>query len=62
MFTFVNIQKVCLTVFGLVVFSDLWGDQGYFKIRMGDKDCGVTTAGGYPVVASNRQHINVATA
>jgi len=30
---------------------------------MGDKDCGVTTAGGYPVVESKRERINdIATA
>lgn len=33
-------------------WSDLWGDSGYFKVRMGDKDCGVTTSAGYPVVVS----------
>lgn len=32
-------------------WSDLWGDSGYFKVRMGDRDCGVTTSAGYPVVA-----------
>mmetsp|Transcript_4629 Transcript_4629/g.8222 ORF Transcript_4629/g.8222 Transcript_4629/m.8222 type:complete len:733 (-) Transcript_4629:125-2323(-) len=31
-------------------WSDLWGDSGYFKVRMGDRDCGVTTSAGYPVV------------
>ena len=31
-------------------WSDLWGDSGYFKVRMGDRDCGVTTSVGYPVV------------
>jgi len=33
-------------------WSDLWGDSGYFKVRMGDRDCGVTTGAGYPVVVS----------
>ncbi|KAL7540674.1 hypothetical protein ACHAXR_010294 [Thalassiosira sp. AJA248-18] len=32
-------------------WSDLWGDSGYFKVRMGDRDCGVTTSAGYPVVS-----------
>lgn len=31
-------------------WSALWGDAGYFKVRMGERDCGVTTNPGYPVV------------
>jgi hypothetical protein len=31
-------------------WSDLWGDSGYFKVRMGERDCGVTTNAGFPVV------------
>jgi len=35
-------------------WSDLWGDSGYFKVRMGDRDCGVTTSAGYPVVSVSK--------
>jgi len=31
-------------------WSTYWGDQGYFKVVRGEKDCGVTTDAGYPVV------------
>eukprot|EP00581_Thalassiosira_minuscula_P018176 CAMPEP_0183715224 /NCGR_PEP_ID=MMETSP0737-20130205/9545_1 /TAXON_ID=385413 /ORGANISM="Thalassiosira miniscula, Strain CCMP1093" /LENGTH=824 /DNA_ID=CAMNT_0025944313 /DNA_START=105 /DNA_END=2579 /DNA_ORIENTATION=+ len=31
-------------------WSSLWGDSGYFRVRMGDKDCGITTSPGFPVV------------
>jgi len=36
-------------------WSDLWGDSGYIKVRMGDRDCGITTSAGYPVVVP-KQH------
>ncbi|EED87688.1 predicted protein, partial [Thalassiosira pseudonana CCMP1335] len=25
-------------------WSTLWGDSGYFRVRMGERDCGVTTS------------------
>jgi len=31
-------------------WSSLWGDSGYFKVRMGERDCGITTDPGFPVV------------
>lgn len=37
-------------------WSDLWGDSGYFKVRMGEKDCGVTTSAGYPLVLGTTMH------
>ena len=36
-------------------WSDLWGNAGYFRIRMGERDCGVTTKPGYPVVLPKEQ-------
>lgn len=38
-------------------WSDLWGDSGYFKVRMGDRDCGVTTSAGYPLISGTNGHI-----
>ncbi|EED87851.1 papain cysteine protease, partial [Thalassiosira pseudonana CCMP1335] len=31
-------------------WSTLWGDSGYFRVRMGERDCGVTTSAGFPEV------------
>lgn len=31
-------------------WSTRWGDEGYIKVRMGKRDCGVTTSAGFPVV------------
>jgi hypothetical protein len=28
--------------------SVLWGDSGYMRVRMGARDCGITTNAGYP--------------
>jgi hypothetical protein len=28
--------------------SALWGDSGYMRVRMGERDCGITTDAGYP--------------
>ncbi|KAL7464824.1 hypothetical protein ACHAXS_005149 [Conticribra weissflogii] len=33
-------------------WSTRWGDEGYIKVRMGKRDCGVTTAAGFPVMVS----------
>lgn len=29
-------------------WSVLWGDSGYMRVRMGTRDCGITTSAGYP--------------
>ena len=42
----------------LVVCSDLWGDSGYLKVRMGDRDCGVTTNAGYPIISKTKSMVN----
>lgn len=39
-------------------WSTIWGDGGYFRVRMGDRDCGVSTDAGFPVV----EHISRVTA
>ncbi|KAL9182266.1 hypothetical protein ACHAXT_012918 [Thalassiosira profunda] len=39
-------------------WSDLWGDSGYFKVRMGERDCGVTTSAGYPLVAKKKSELD----
>lgn len=31
-------------------WSTVWGDGGYFRVRMGERDCGVSTDAGFPVV------------
>jgi hypothetical protein len=31
-------------------WSTIWGDGGYFRVRMGENDCGVSTDAGFPVV------------
>ncbi|KAL7481184.1 hypothetical protein ACHAW6_006863 [Cyclotella cf. meneghiniana] len=31
-------------------WSTVWGDGGYFRVRMGERDCGVSTSAGFPVV------------
>eukprot|EP00591_Stephanopyxis_turris_P004282 CAMPEP_0195518696 /NCGR_PEP_ID=MMETSP0794_2-20130614/13521_1 /TAXON_ID=515487 /ORGANISM="Stephanopyxis turris, Strain CCMP 815" /LENGTH=611 /DNA_ID=CAMNT_0040647717 /DNA_START=303 /DNA_END=2138 /DNA_ORIENTATION=+ len=31
-------------------WSTLWGDDGYFRVMMGERDCGVATDAGFPVV------------
>ena len=31
-------------------WSTLWGDSGYLNVRMGERDCGVTTSAGFPLV------------
>mmetsp|Transcript_14485 Transcript_14485/g.29415 ORF Transcript_14485/g.29415 Transcript_14485/m.29415 type:complete len:811 (-) Transcript_14485:145-2577(-) len=33
-------------------WSTRWGDEGYIKVRMGKRDCGVTTTAGFPVMAA----------
>ena len=42
----------------LAVCSDLWGDSGYLKVRMGDRDCGVTTNAGYPIISNTKSVVN----
>lgn len=32
-------------------WSTIWGDEGYFRVRMGERDCGVSADPGFPVVA-----------
>lgn len=32
-------------------WSTYWGDEGYFKIMRGERDCGVSTDAGFPTVA-----------
>ena len=32
----------------LLMCSVLWGDSGYMRVRMGARDCGITTNAGYP--------------
>ena len=31
-------------------WSTVWGDGGYFRVRMGERDCGVSSDAGFPVV------------
>ena len=31
-------------------WSTYWGEKGYFRVVRGERDCGVTTDAGYPVV------------
>lgn len=31
-------------------WSTYWGDKGYFRVVRGERDCGVTTDAGFPVV------------
>ena len=31
-------------------WSGWWGEGGYFRVRMGERDCGVTTDAGFPLV------------
>lgn len=37
-------------------WSKLWGDDGYFKIRRGSRDCGVSTDPAVPLVPA-RLHV-----
>jgi len=32
-------------------WSSYWGDEGYFKVVRGEKDCGVSTDAGFPILA-----------
>merc|ERR1719421_1542051 len=36
-------------------WSTYWGDQGYFRVVRGEKDCGVTTDAGFVVVDGTAQ-------
>jgi len=38
-------------------WSTYWGDEGYFKVVQGDRDCGVTTDAGYPIVDSKDKEV-----
>ena len=41
--------------------SVLWGDSGYMRVRMGARDCGITTNAGYPgIVMPKRDGLDVA--
>ena len=31
-------------------WSTYWGEEGYFKVVQGERDCGVTSSAGYPIV------------
>jgi hypothetical protein len=41
-------------------WSRWWGDGGYFRVRMGERDCAVTTDAGFPLVEQIRKETAVA--
>ncbi len=34
-------------------WSTYWGDEGYFKVKRGARDCGVTSSAGFPVLSTS---------
>lgn len=42
-------------------WSTYWGDEGYFRVVRGKRDCGVSTDAGYPVLATSEDSADAAT-